>query len=328
MSGPHNSLCGSPAAPRNSDIPFAHTTAQGTTITSMHRILIALLLPLFPLAAQSSKTVVAKVGGAEVYAEDLQGWLAGLDPAQREAARRQPSLLTEAVRTLLIQKLVIEEADSKKWAERPEIAAQIERQRANIVAESYLRSVAEPPADFPSEDMLKKAYEAAGDSLGVQRRYCLAQIFLAAPDKPEDKPAKETELAEIRKKLAAPNADFAAIARAHSEEAATAGKGGEIGWLDENFIEKDIRAEVAKLSKGGITAPLLLKDGWHFVKVLDREEPRQLTFEEVKPRLIERLREQRAQAASQEYVAKLLHDRPVVINEIELPKILGEATSE
>ncbi len=290
----------------------------------MTRKLALIFLLTLPLAAQSSKTVVAKVGEAEVYAEDLQGWLAGLDPARREAARKQPSLLTEAVRTLLIQKLVLEEADAKRWAERPEIAVQIERQRANIVAESYLRSVAEPPAGFPSEDMLQKAYEAAGDSLGVERRYRLAQIFLAAPDKPEDKPAKETELAEIKKKLAAPNADFAAIARAHSEEAATAGKGGEIGWLDENFIEAGIRTEITKLSKGEITAPILLKDGWHFVKVLDREEPRKLTFEEVKPRLAERLREQRAQAASQEYVAKLLQDRPIVINEIELPKILAE----
>jgi hypothetical protein len=59
------------------------------------------------------------------------------------------------------------------------------------------------------------------------------------------------------------------------------------------------------------------------VKVVDREEPRKLTFDEVKPRLVERLREQQAQALSQEYVAKLLHDHPVVINEIELPKVLS-----
>ena len=278
---------------------------------------------LTPLHAAGEKTVVAKVGDAEVYAEDISGWLEGLDPAQAEAARQQPARLTEAVRTLLVQKLVLKEADAKKWSERPEVAAKIERQRASIVAESYLRSIAAPPADFPSEDQLKKAYDSAGDALNVQRRLKLAQIFVATPASAKDKAAKDAELAEVKKKLAAPGADFAAIARAHSDEASTAGKGGEIGWLEENLIEEGIRNEVSKLSKGGVSSAISLKDGWHFVKVVDREEPRKLTFDEVKPRLAERLREQQAQALSQEYVAKLLHDHPVVINEIELPKVLS-----
>jgi parvulin-like peptidyl-prolyl isomerase len=301
----------------------------------MYRIAISCLALLVPLnaqtakpAASSNKTVVAKVGDAEVYIEDVQNWLAGLEPAQREAAAKQPSLLTEAVRTLLVQRLVLQEAEEKKWGDRPEVAAKIERQRATIVAESYLRSVAEPPVDFPTEDVLKKAYDGAGDALNVQRRHKLAQVFIAAPDAAKDKAAKEAEVAEVKKKLAAPGADFAAIARAHSEEATSAGKGGEIGWLDENLIEEGIRAEVTKLSKGGVTGAILLKDGWHFVKVIDREEPRKLTFDEVKPRLADRLREQRAQAASQEYVAKLLRDHPVVINEIELPKVLAEPKSK
>jgi hypothetical protein len=182
----------------------------------MHRILISCLALLAPLHAQAAKTIVAKVGDAEVYVEDLQGWLAGLEPAQREAAKKQPSLLTEAVRTLLVQRLVLQEAESKKWADRPEVAAKIERQRATIVAESYLRSVAEPAADFPTEDALKKAYEGAGDALNVQRRHTLAQVFIAAPEAAKDKVAKEAEVAEVKKKLAAPAADFAAIARAHS----------------------------------------------------------------------------------------------------------------
>jgi len=298
----------------------------------MYRTLFTCLALLAPLHAQtkpvsSNKTVVARVGDAEVYVEDVQSWLAGLEPAQREAAAKQPTLLTEAVRTLLVQRLVLQEADEKKWAERPEVAAAIERQRATIVAETYLRSVAQPPADFPTEDVLKKAYDGAGDALNVQRRHKLAQVFIAAAEGKE-KAAKEAEVAEVKKKLATPGADFAAIARAHSEEATSAGKGGEIGWLDENLIEEGIRTEITKLSKGGVTGAILLKDGWHFVKVIDREEPRKLTFEEVKPRLAERLREQRAQAASQEYVAKLLRDHPVVINEIELPKVLAEPKSK
>lgn len=292
----------------------------------MHRysILFSLAL-LVPVAAQDDKAIVAKVGDIEVRAGEIRGWLQGLDESQREAAKLQPSLLTEAVRTLLVQRLVLQEADAKKWADRPEVAAKIERQRGSIVAESYLRSVAEPEPGYPSDDDLKKAYDAAGDALMVPRRFRLAQIFIAAPatDDAKAKTAKEAEVAEVKKKLAAAGADFAAIARAHSEEATSAGKGGEIGWLGENVVQSGIRDEIVKLQKGGVSSAIRLPDGWHVVKVLEREEPRKLTFEEVKPRLTEKLREQKAQAASQAYLAKLLRDHPVVINEIELPKVLG-----
>ncbi|MDB6080539.1 MAG: hypothetical protein JWO82_4286 [Akkermansiaceae bacterium] len=281
-----------------------------------------LLMPAFAQDA-GGKAVIAKMGDIEIRADEVRGWLAGLDEQQREAAKAQPNLLTEAVRSLLVQRLVLQEADSKKWAERPDVAAKIERQRGSIVAESYLRSMAEPDKNFPSEDEIKKAYDSAGDALNVPRRLKLAQIFIAAPADAKEKAAKEAQVAAVKKKLAASGADFAAIAKADSEEPATAEKSGELGWVGESQIQPEIRDEAAKVTKNGVTAPVLLKDGWHFVKVLDREEPRKLTLEEVKPKLQEKLREQRTQAASQAYLAKLLKDHPVVINEIELPKVLG-----
>jgi peptidylprolyl isomerase len=274
------------------------------------------------------KAVIAKMGDIEIRVDEVRGWLAGLDETQREAAKTQPALLTEAVRTLLVQRLVLQEADAKKWAERPEVAAKIERQRSSIVSESYLRSMAEPEKGFPSEDDLRKAYDGAGDALNVPRRLKLAQIFIAAPADAKDKAAKEAQVAAVKKKLAAAGADFAAIAKSDSQESTTAEKGGELGWVAESQIQPEIREEAAKVAKNAVTAPVQLKDGWHFVKVLDREEPRKLTLEEVKPRLQAKLREQRIQAGSQAYLAKLLKEHPVVINEIELPKVLGGKSAE
>jgi parvulin-like peptidyl-prolyl isomerase len=272
-------------------------------------------------AAHADSVVIAKVGDVEVKADEVKSWLSGLDANQKQAAKDDPKALSDAIRALLTQKLILKEADEKKWAEQPEVQAKLARQRDALVSESYLRSVSDPGKEFPTEEQLHAAYDAAGDSLKLPRRYQLAQIFIASPK--GDAKDKAAEVAEVKKLLAAPGADFAAIARAHSEEPATAAKGGEIGWLLENQIQEGIRAEVTKLDKGKFTAPLQLNDGWHFVKVLNREEARKLTFDEVKGKLAERLREQQTLSNSKEFVAKLLQDHPIVINEVELPKIIG-----
>ena len=282
----------------------------------MFRFSFLFLLPLCGYASAAGP-VVAKVGDSDVTAADLRPYFAGLDAARADALRNEPARLAEAVRTLLLQRLLSREAEAQKWAERPEVAEQLQRQRATLIAESYLRAMAAPPEGFPSEAELREAYESAGDSLQVQRRFHLAQIFLADADK------AEAELATVRNKLAGPGADFAAIARAHSEEAASAGKGGDLGWLPENLIQPAILKAIDGLKTGGVSEPIKLSEGWHIVTVLGREEPRRLSFDEVKPRLAERLREQHIQSASQAYLAKLLKQNPVSINEIELPGVLA-----
>lgn len=281
--------------------------------------LIASLLPVIPATAAP----IARIGTTEVADTEIRSLLDGLDEAQREAARKDPALLNQAIRAYLVQKLVLKEATDKKWQDRQEVVAQISRSRDSIITESYLRSVSQPESGFPSDDEVAKAYENAKDSLKLPRQFRLAQIFIAAP-KAGDTQAQakgEAEVEAVKKKLRQPGVDFAAIAREHSEEAESAGKGGEIGWLAENSIQPAILEKVEKPGKDGVTEVVKLPDGWHILKVLEKKEARTATLDEVKPQLVERLRQEKGRLESQAYLAKLLKENPVVINEIELSKL-------
>jgi parvulin-like peptidyl-prolyl isomerase len=228
------------------------------------------------------------------------------------------------VRLILAQRLVLKEALQKKWDQNPAVVDALNQVRNNAIAQTYLQSVSVPPSTYPSDAEMQTAYDTNKKQLLVPRQYEVAQIFITDPkgaDETTQAKAK-VKLEAVSKALAKHGADFAAIARADSDEAQSAAKGGELGWLMETRIQPEIRAQLGTLAKGSVTQPIRLDDGWHVLKVLDEKEPYTPTLEEIKPQLAQKMRAEKAQQNSQEYLAKLLQDNPVQINELALSKVL------
>jgi len=274
-------------------------------------------------AAKTGEGVVARIGDTEVGEQEIKAALDGLDERERAAVAKDPALLNQVVRSMLIQRLVLKQAADEKWEQKAEVAAQLERSRRSTITETYLRSQAEKNGGTPSEAELRQAYEGAKDSLFVPKQFQLAQIFIAVPQEGgKDVEAKaKVKLDGVTKSLARAGADFSSIARLNSDEPNSASKGGEIGWLLEKQIQPEIRTKMAALQKGATTVPLRLSDGWHIVKVMDVKEGYTPPFEEVRSTLAEKVRTERIKAASQAYLSQLLQENPVVINEIVLSKL-------
>lgn len=277
-----------------------------------------------PAGVKASGDVVARVGTTEITADDLRGYIAALGAREQIALAQDPALLSQTVRLLLANRLVLQEVVAKKWDQQPAIAAQLERVRQNAVAELYLQSVSTPPANYPSDDELQKVYDANRSALLVPRQFQLAQIFIAAPkdaDKAtEDKAKKAVD--DIARKLKAPSADFAAIATSDSD----AKNGGDLGWVAENQIRPEIRTQVMSLAKNAVSEPLRLDDGWHILKLVDTKASYTRTLPEVRDQLAQQMRAERAAALRRTYLAELLKQNPSAINEIALSKVLGEPT--
>src|SRR5262249_18318811 len=140
-----------------------------------------------------------------------------------------------------------------------------------------------------------------------------------------DKIAEEAarkKLDNVVKKLKPPDADFASIAGSSSDDASSAERGGEIGWVPEPDLRAEIRAQVIGLPKSGITEPSRLSDGWHILKLLEAEASRTRALDEVRDVVVQRIRAERMEANRRAYVADLLKQTPPVLNEIALSKLL------
>lgn len=277
-----------------------------------------------PLLADSA--TLGKIGDLEVRTDEIREAIAGLEATQEASLSKDPAALGQYVRALLIQRLVLREALEKKWEQEPEVAAKLVRAREAALTESYLENVAKVPAEFPTEDDLRAAYEAAKPSLQIPKSYRLAQIYVALPEGAEKATADQAKakLDGIVKKLKEKNADFAAIASAESDDASTRAKGGEIGWLSEAQVQPAIRGKLPELAVGAVSEPVKLDDGWHILKLIEAKEAHTASLDQVRTELTVQLRAERARLNRQEYLAQLLKDHPLAINEIELTKLLAK----
>ena len=66
--------------------------------------------------------------------------------------------------------------------------------------------------------------------------------------------------------------DFAELARSHSDDAATAAKGGELGWLNPGDFPSDFEQQLDRLAPGDVSDPFQTQMGWHLVQVTERRQ--------------------------------------------------------
>jgi parvulin-like peptidyl-prolyl isomerase len=277
-------------------------------------------------AGGADSSVIARVGDTEVKLDEIRATIESLDARDQAALARDPSLLAQTVRTILMRRVVLKEALAKHWDQEPAVATLIQRARDNTVVESYLQSVSKPPESYPSEAELQAAYDARKSQLLVPRQFHLAQIFIALPrnaDKTTTEKA-QAKLDTVKKSVHQTSADFSAIAKANSEEPESRARGGDLGWLTEDQIQPEARTQLGSLAKNSVSEPIRLDDGWHILKVTDLKEAYTPTLEEIHSALAQELRNEKTKSNSQAYLAKLLQQTPVAINELALSKVLNK----
>ncbi|MDQ3288413.1 MAG: peptidylprolyl isomerase [Pseudomonadota bacterium] len=103
----------------------------------------------------------------------------------------------------------------------------------------------------------------AGPVTQYQARHILIRVPEGAADDSQARARAETLRARI-----AGGADFAEIAREHSEDPSSQARGGELGWFTQDQFGPDFGNQVARLGDGEISAPFRTQAGWHVVERL------------------------------------------------------------
>jgi peptidylprolyl isomerase len=284
-----------------------------TMPTLITLVAMAAFGPASPL--QADDAVVAKIGAREVTAAEIRPYLDGLTAADRTALTADKAALTRFVRSILVNRSVLQDAVEAGWDKKPQTVAGLARLRDQYLVESYLAEVGKVPDDYPSDEEVQKVYAAEKESLQLPRRYRVSQIFIADDG---DKDATRKRAQEIADTLKDEPGEFAALAKRNSNDTASAARGGDLGWLAEAEITPEIRTAVAGLSKGEISAPVAGRSGFHILLLQDKREAGPAPLDEVKGELANLLRNQRAALNRETHVSTLLQRQPVSVNELAL----------
>jgi hypothetical protein len=279
-------------------------------------------------AAGENDEVLGRAGDFEIRLSEVQKSLENLNPDEKESLRKNPASLNHYVRALLVQQIVLREAAKVEWEKSAPVAERMRVLRDGVVATTFLESVGQPPASYPNEAELTAAYTENRDTFLQKKAWKLGQIFIAAPrpgnggEEPAEALARQKRITEDLKKD--PTA-FESLAQSESEDPASAAQKGEIGWLPESRIHPDILAVLPGMKLSAISPPVRMDDGWHFIKVLDIREAYIPTLQQIQQPLAQQLRTERARAETEAFLARLLEENPVAVNEMVLSKVLPPA---
>lgn len=271
-------------------------------------------------AADSGPTL-ARLGDQHVGSDELKALLALLPEDARNQLRNDRPALEAWIRARLAEKALYHQAQTQGWPQRPEILTQTRAATEQIVLRDYLSSVSKVPDDYPSDAQLQQAYDNGKAGLQLPARYRLSQIFLRV-ENPKDDEAVRKQAQALAKQAQASDADFAALAREHSQDEGTAAQGGDTGLQPLAGLSPEVRGVVPKLKQGSVSEPVQSAAGFHIIKLVSQEPARTATLEEVAPRLREVLRAQRQEQLAKAYVEGMFDSATLSIDGAALNKVV------
>jgi peptidyl-prolyl cis-trans isomerase SurA len=129
----------------------------------------------------------------------------------------------------------------------------------------------------------------------------LAQILVSS----EKHPAEEAE-ARAKEALAELKAGqrWSDVAKKYSDDT-TANPGGDIGFLKAGTLAPAIDAAISKLELNEFTEPIQIKTGYIILRVVERLSPGIPPFEQIEPRVMEFLYNQKMAPALRQYLVNL-----------------------
>lgn len=80
-----------------------------------------------------------------------------------------------------------------------------------------------------------------------------------------------TKLNQLRERIENGD-DFAALARAHSEDPGSAANGGDLGWVSPGQLVPEFEKAMSALKPNGLSAPVRSPFGLHLIQVLERRD--------------------------------------------------------
>ena len=187
-----------------------------------------------------------------------------------------------------------------------------EQMRVNYVVLSVEKVAESVEVD---EEEARRYYENNPGRFGRPEARRVSHILLQLPADADDE-AVEAARAEAEElaSQARSGADFAELARSHSDDSGSAANGGDLGVISRGAMVKPFEdAAYALQAAGEVTDPVRSRFGFHVIKLTELRESRTASFEDVRGEIEGELKRQLAESQYLENVetfSALVYEQP------------------
>ncbi len=201
--------------------------------------------------------------------------------------------------------------------------------KMELVKEEFIRMEIAPRVNV-DDAKVKSFYEDNKATFKKPATYQVSHIYVAIPDASEGEAetaedrAKAKEIVDWVKKEARNKINkaasalkagrgFADVAKEFSEDAKTAGKGGDLGFIMKGQTLPEITDTMAKLQVGETSGVIESSIGFHIIQVTNKKASRPIALDEVKAEILNHLLKFETEKLLQSFLAKLRKNSDIKI---------------
>ena len=244
-------------------------------------VMLVSLLAGLAYGAEGEK-VLARVGSSDITEAEVLEFIQpfGQQALMMYATEQGRKMILDDVISMRLYALDGEAAGLDKT---PEFQAQLANARRAMLAQASMRKVIDGIA-ITDEDA-RKFYDD-NPAMFLQPERIHARHILVSSD--------ET-LAKVQEELKA-GKSFDVAAKEYSIDPGSAANGGDLGEFPKGVMVKEFEtAAFALKNPGDVSEPVKSQFGWHIIKLEEHIPESPVSFEQVKPQILEELKNQKTQ---------------------------------
>lgn len=243
--------------------------------------------------------VLAEVNGKKITGVDYNLFIDSLNPQLKQYFGGE-ELNKDVVNELVYQALLYEDAIEKGMDKEDEFIQVVEKTKESML-KTYALGKLLATAEVKDED-IKKFYEENKDAFKQAESADASHILVEEEDKAR----------EIYEKIKN-GGDFEELAKEYST-CPSKEKGGNLGTFTKGQMVKEFEDAVFENEVGTITEPVKTQFGYHIIKINQKNDARELSFDEVKDRIVEQVRRQKEQEIYNKKITELKDKYKVKMN--------------
>ena len=164
------------------------------------------------------------------------------------------------------------------------------------------------PAEEVDEAALRQRYEDEKLRFGEPEQRLASHILVQVPADADAaaQAAARAEAETLAAEAAAPGADFAALARANSDDNGSAASGGDLGWVSREMVADPFAEALFAMQPGETSGPVKTDFGWHVIRLREVDAGRITPFEQVREQLVQEQQQAGRERAFNDLASKLV----------------------
>ncbi|MFL6585734.1 MAG: SurA N-terminal domain-containing protein [Luteimonas sp.] len=204
----------------------------------------------------------------------------------------------------------VSQADQQAWYESH--AARYREPEKVALEYIELKSAADVGAENATVDEAEARahFEQVKSRFATAERRLTSHILVEVPADADEatQQAAQKKAADIAAKAQAPGADFAALARANSDDPGSKDGGGDLGWVEKGMMAGAFEDALFAMQPNAVSAPVRTDFGWHVLQLREVDAGKPVAFEDVREQMEKEVSEGDSSRVYNEQVGRVVDE--------------------